>query len=1044
MSGMERLDIAMLGRFAVSVEGTALDPAAFEHRRGADLVKVLALAPGHRLARDRVVELLWPKLPADAGQANLHKAAHYARRALGDRRAVVLAQGFVELAPDAGVRTDVERFEGGDDDAYRGPLLPEDPYEEWAVPARERLRDLRVERLRHGGRWHDVLAADPADEQAHRELMREHLRAGDRLAAARRFRLLRDELALLGLQPAAETLELASELSGGPAVHASLVSEGPVVGRKAELAVAAEALQRARAGRGTTLVVTGDAGMGKSRYVEAILGAAQRRGWHTLRGAAHGDEASVPYRPVLEALDPLLLERPDLLAGLSAGSRSTLGRLSPAAAADAGAPDAPVELHAALAAVAHLVRAAARERGLVLALEDLHAADEATLQVVDYLATAVRAEPAIILLSARPTGAAHPVSRLGATLLQHGTGSEIVLERLAAGDIRELALRAASHPLADAALDAIERTADGNPFYAQELAAAADVTGGVRVPDHVHKALDARLERLSGPAAGLLPALAVADNGFSPAELAAIAGLPEADVATILEDASCEGVLRQRPDGWSFRHPLLRAAAARRVAPPHLALAHTRAAERLTAGGAAPERIAHHLLAGGEYAAAVPLLAQAARRAAALGAYADGRRWLEEALQHAAPAERGALHALLADLRYATGDRAAVAAYATAVRAAPAGEVADLRIKQTMAAIAAGDLDAAEEALAGLSASDDEQGARMRIARGLVAWYRGDIDHAARCADEAQAIVDATGGALPLLADLRAMVAHARGRWESHAEWELGQVWHTPQLAGQVFDAYLCVTEYVLHSGDQYGPLIAFAEDLHRQAAETGARRGQAFSATVLGEAHLLSGGVETARHYLLEATRLSREVGAVGGESLARARLGEALAALGDRVGARAHLEEALELAHASVLAPHLLFLVHTPLLRLEADTDAALARVDGSEILLEDQGHCMFCPVTYALAAASVCVRAGQLDRAEGFLARARESASVWPPGTWSPAVCEVRGELARAHGAEEEAATFLRRAVDGYAATGQRLYEARAAATLAGTGLDPAPSA
>ena len=170
----------------------------------------------------------------------------------------------------------------------------------------------------------------------------------------------------------------------------------------------------------------------------------------------------------------------------------------------------------------------------------------------------------------------------------------------------------------------------------------------------------------------------------------------------------------------------------------------------------------------------------------------------------------------------------------------------------------------------------------------------------------------------------------------------------------------------------------------------------------------------------------MSRRVGAVSGESLARARLGEALHALGDEVGARANLAEALELAHASALAHHLLFLVHVPILRLERDPAAALALVESSQILLEDQGVCVFCPVAYAIAAASACVRGGELDRADALLARARASASMWPPGSWSPAICEVAGELARARGDEREAATLLRRAVDGYATSGQRLCE------------------
>ncbi|HLM51174.1 MAG TPA: BTAD domain-containing putative transcriptional regulator, partial [Solirubrobacteraceae bacterium] len=262
---MERVTVHLLGRFAVDVDGRPLPDDAFAQRRAADLVKVLALAPGHRLSRDRVVEMLWPRLPADAGTANLHKAAHYARRALGARDAIVLRQGSVELAPSARVETDAERFERDAEAPYGGELLPDDRYEDWAVGPRERLRDLRIQRLRAAGRWADVVAEDPADEQAHRELMQADLAAGDRLAAARRFRLLRDELGRLGLRPSSETLELERRLAEGPPVRAARAPGAPVVGRDAELAHVVHALRGATEGDGAALVVCADAGMGKTR-----------------------------------------------------------------------------------------------------------------------------------------------------------------------------------------------------------------------------------------------------------------------------------------------------------------------------------------------------------------------------------------------------------------------------------------------------------------------------------------------------------------------------------------------------------------------------------------------------------------------------------------------------------------------------------------------------------------------------------------------------------------------------------------------------------
>src|SRR5207237_1454776 len=142
-----------LGRFEVLVDSRRVPADAWAQRRATDLVKLLALAPGHRMPRDEVLEMLWPTLGADAAASNLHKAASYARRALGDRAAVVLRGGIVELAPAAEVTVDVERFERGDESAYGGELLPDAPYEQWTLGPRSRLRERRLRVLRSDGRW---------------------------------------------------------------------------------------------------------------------------------------------------------------------------------------------------------------------------------------------------------------------------------------------------------------------------------------------------------------------------------------------------------------------------------------------------------------------------------------------------------------------------------------------------------------------------------------------------------------------------------------------------------------------------------------------------------------------------------------------------------------------------------------------------------------------------------------------------------------------------------------------------------------------------
>jgi DNA-binding SARP family transcriptional activator len=244
---MRRLEVRLLGRFEVLVDSRPVSADAWAQRRAAHLVKVLALAPGYRMPRDGVLEMLWPNLGADAAASNLHKAASYARDALGGRDAVVLRGGVVALAPGAEVTVDVERFERGEDSAYGGELLPDDLYEAWTLGPRARLRERRLAVMRSQDRWEEVLREDAADEEAHCALIRRRVASGDRPAAARQFRLLRDELSRIGVEASQETLALGRELTRGPAVRAGRLLHAPVEGRERELASALGALRRAAA-----------------------------------------------------------------------------------------------------------------------------------------------------------------------------------------------------------------------------------------------------------------------------------------------------------------------------------------------------------------------------------------------------------------------------------------------------------------------------------------------------------------------------------------------------------------------------------------------------------------------------------------------------------------------------------------------------------------------------------------------------------------------------------------------------------------------------
>ena len=1027
---MRRLDVRLLGRFEVAVDARRVGASAWEHRRAEDLVKLLALSPGHRLTRDEVVEALWPHLGAKAGVANLHKAAYYARKALGWQEGIVVRHGVVALAPEHRVETDVERLEaGGGGEAEVPELLPEDRYEEWTVEHRDRLAELRAAALRRQGRWAELLRADPADEEITRALMRERAAAGDRAAAARQFRRLREALVKLGLTPSEESLSLYREISRGDPVHARTRSCAPMVGRDRELAVGRRALDATGRGGGGALLILGDAGMGKTRLVDALLEDAQARGWHTCRGAGREEEGRPPYGPILEAIDPLVSARPDLLESLDESSQRVVALLCPSArVGDAGSPG-EVERHQVFAAVGQLVHAAAGEVGVLMALEDLHAADVATLLLAQYLSRAARQEPVLIVLTARQGEAGPELARVRASLSEQRAGVEIVLRPLGTSALTRIAERAAGRPLGAGTLEAVAAAAAGNPFFAEELAASADDRGDVRVPEHVSEILDARLGRLPEDARPVVLLAGALQDDFAVTDLAVVAGVEKASAAAAVSAALRRGVLERDASGLRFRHPLLREAARRQLDPEQLIDVHLRAVARVRERGGAPERVAHHLLAAGRGGEAVTPLRAAARRAAAVGAYRDGQRWAEQALAHAPAADRRELLELIGDLRHAAGDRRAARTYAAAADVAPPDRLTDLRIKQARALTAAGDPTAGLQILRDLTATTGAQQARLAVARGIVAWYAGDLREARRQAEHAASLIHEADSERGELADLQALIAHAAGTWEQHTEWQLAEVWHVPELAGRVFDVYTCVTEYVLHAGEPYARLAEFARQLREHAHTGGAPRGEAFSTTLLGEIELLTGDPQAARTHLLEAAALSRKAGAIGGEALARTRLGEALIHLGKRSAAREQLDEALALAHASALADHLLFIVHGPLLRVPEDPAEALDLVDRAEALLDETPKCLFCPVDYYVAGATACAHAGDTTRAHDFLARVEATAGLWNGGPWAPAAAEARGAVLAADGDTEEATQALRHAIAGYAAAGQRLNEARA---------------
>jgi DNA-binding CsgD family transcriptional regulator len=394
-----------------------------------------------------------------------------------------------------------------------------------------------------------------------------------------------------------------------------------VVGRDAELALAAAAVCQLSEGRASVLVIEGEAGIGKTRLVQGIVDDARARDVAVFCGQAHPFERTRPFGVIAAALD-LSRRSPD-------PRRAAIGALLAGQGAGAPARAAGDIQYRVVEEIVDLVETSCAERPVLMVAEDIHWADSASLLAILSVAKQLPLAALLVVVTARPSPLPAEVVRL-LDDLEAGGARTLHLQPLKSDDVAVLArhvLGASSGPV----LTAMLAKAGGNPLWAMAMLRSLADDGMLRhagdsveattseLPASLSDLVVRRLRHLPRTTLELLQVAAVLGDAVSLRDVAAVARRPPAGVVGQLADAFEAQLLDEADGRVVFRHQLVHDAIYRHMPPPARRLLHREAAVALMAVGADRLEVADHLMLGAERGdeQAVAWLRDAAREASA-------------------------------------------------------------------------------------------------------------------------------------------------------------------------------------------------------------------------------------------------------------------------------------------------------------------------------------------------------------------------------------------------------------------------------------------
>lgn len=651
---MPELEVQLLGGFHLIHRGQPLTTLSAPRQQA--LLAWLLLHPDVPQPRRQIAGALWP----DSGEAqaltNLRRELHHLRRGLPEaQRWLEVTAQSLRWRHDAAWAVDAHDFQAaravsglpGLERAaalYRGDLLYA-AEGEWLLPFRQALHGQAVEvleqlaaRLEDAGKreralqvLERLLVLEPLRETAYAQMMRLH-QAADNVASARQVydRCAALLAAELGVSPGPAVQAADAALQGGAA--RTPPGELPLIGRREEWDRLRRVWQGAAAGGAQVLLIAGEAGIGKTRLAEALLGLAGAQGARTARTRSYAAEGRLAYAPIGD-----WLRSPALGAGLARLGepwKSELARLLPELAPPPSvpAPELPSQGWQRQRLFEALARAFLTGGGrTLLLLDDVQWCDRDTLEWLHYLLRFAPAAPLLLLCTLRreelDTNAA--VQLFLQDHQQRGLLHRVELGPLSAAETGALAASVSAAALSPQLQAQLFEATEGQPLFVVE-AVRAGLSGGpldFAASPRVQAVIAARLGQLSPDARSAAQLAATIGRAFGVQVLRDVTDLDDQQLVAALDELWQRAIIREQPggQGYDFTHDRLREGAYTEVSPARRRQLHRRVAQALEhthsadLGHISAQLAAHHEQAG-QFGQAVVFALRAAQQANSVSA----------------------------------------------------------------------------------------------------------------------------------------------------------------------------------------------------------------------------------------------------------------------------------------------------------------------------------------------------------------------------------------------------------------------------------------